>query len=217
MIGVMPLLWSVFKDRPQDQRLPWGCEDWRKRTGIVHGLFPEHAHDLPSYIGWSPTQISLVRDLFDQCANLSRDEMRVALSNRGPVAHAEARKLWGRAWDAIWKKAGGNEIIDDLLHEHEYHPHDIMRADLENGHNPVFPTKSNTLQCIHNDIAEALFGPTILTHKTPRGTFRLTEDVNLVIELLLTHAWHRYDSFTKRMGRKVAKIEQTARKEYDGE
>ena len=181
------------------------------------GLFPAQPHMLPEYLGWNKKQMDSVRAVFDKCSNLTGDGIRQTLSNRGPANLADGRRYWSKAWDAIWKKAGGNDVIDKILHLNEFHPHDIMRADLENGVDPVFPVKPSQLVSVHNEIAEALFGTEVLLQKTRDGGTRLNDTGNSIIEILMTHAWHRYDSLTKRMQRRVGKIERTARKEYDSE
>lgn len=217
VIGIMPLFWNLRKDVPQEQRFPWVCEEWRKRTAIPQGLFPAQAHQLPAYLGWNQPQIDSVRALFNKCSNLTSDGMRTTLSSRGSSNFADARRYWSKAWDSIWKKAGGNEAIDDLLRSHEYHPHDIMRADLDNGTDPEFPVKPGQLATLYNDIAETIFGVEVLLQKTVGGGSRLNEAGSQIIDILMTHAWHRYDSLTKRMRKKVDKIERGARKEYQGE
>jgi hypothetical protein len=217
MAGVMLLFWNILKDRSQEERLPWASPEWQRRTEIAGGLFPKDANTLPSYIGWNKAQMDLVRSLFDSCANLSNDDLRTALSNRGPPHLQEARKLWGRAWDAIWKKAGGNDVIDKVLHDYEYHPHDVMRAEVENGLDPSFPVKPNGLAALHQELGETLFGTEVLLQRTLKGELRMSNEVGSIMELLLTHAWHRYDSATKRMAKKADKIEVEARNEYGGE
>ncbi|KAF9520516.1 hypothetical protein BS47DRAFT_1387140 [Hydnum rufescens UP504] len=42
----------------------------------------------------------------------------------------------------------------------------------------------------------------------------MSNEVGSIMELLLTHAWHRYDSATKQMAKKADKIEVEARNEH---
>lgn len=184
---------------------PWSFPQWKKTTGIHHGLFPKDDEDLPH--GWTRLQSEQVADFFERLAKMRNEaELMKYVGAARSVLDPDPGRFFFKTWIIdCWKKWKINDKIIAALTNADLHPSQIMLAEAESarehGHpiQTLFPPADGFVPLAIDAVARALFGDEALS-----SNGRLPQVLRPYVSIFLQRCW---DNIRKQHGTNAKNVE----------
>lgn len=183
-----------------EKDVPWNLPQWKKLTGINHGLFPADDDLLPE--GWTRQDALQVQSYHDQYSKKTTHEARIALST-GRAVPIPGRDFWKKWVTWGWKEWCIHAKITEILTDNQLHPLSIMRASRSGSEE--WPRGDDYIPLIVDSVAMVLFGADILD-----SLGRVSGDARKTLQALIQRTWTNLRAQVGRSRSRLSNLEKAA-------
>lgn len=198
---------SALAEMQLEDGSPWNFSEWKRITGVSHGLFPTDDALLPK--GWTRETATLIDSYFSQFDNLGTPEAKIqfASARRGAIT-VPGRDLW-RAWvTACWREWHIHAKITDVLSSQNLHP---LTISLNSKSKSLSWPKAGTYVALTIDaVGQMLFGEEVLDMFG-----RLPEEMRSDVNALVTRTWFYLRIQFNRNKTRIVNLEKQATEAFE--